>query len=270
LKQETEQLLLAQISTKNLFSKMSKKKLNIVNPESLIYSNELIELTVLGGIKLEGLDRMRATLKICLRGSSVPPVRHNLDLYNDTQLEKLVRKTAERLEIGTSMISASLSELTEQLEEYRLARIKETQPQPYVSPKLTAAETKEAMQLLESPELLHKTNDLIGQSGVIGELSNRLLMYVIFTARKREEPLHIISLGASGMGKTHLQEKVADLIPEEDRIEITSLSENAFYYFGQREIKHKVIVHQWRNTQCPPSGRRADMRCRLYHKRKYL
>ncbi len=217
-------------------------KLNFTCPETLIYENEILHLTVLGGIKLEGMDRMRATLKICLRESSVPPVRHNLDLYNDTQLEKLVRKVAERLEIGTSVISASLAELTEQLEAYRLQRIKETQPQPYVSPKLTVAETKEAMQLLESPELLQKTNDLIGQSGVIGELGNRLLMYVIFTARKREEPLHIISLGASGVGKTHLQEKVAELIPEEDRIEITSLSENAFYYFGQREIKHKVIV----------------------------
>ncbi len=221
---------------------MSKQKLNTTNPESLIYENEILQLTVLGGIKLEGMDRMRATLKICLRESSIPPVRHNLDLYNDTQLEKLVRKVAERLEIGTSVISASLAELTEQLEAYRLERIKQAQPVSYQPKRLTAPETKEAMQLLESPDLLEKTNNLIGQSGVIGELGNRLLMYVIFTARKREEPLHIISLGASGIGKTHLQEKVADLIPEEDRIEITSLSENAFYYFGQREIKHKVIV----------------------------
>jgi hypothetical protein len=35
------------------------KKLNCTNPESLIYENELLKLTVLGGIKLEGLDRMR-------------------------------------------------------------------------------------------------------------------------------------------------------------------------------------------------------------------
>ncbi len=186
---------------------MSKQKLNTTNPESLIYENEILQLTVLGGIKLEGMDRMRATLKICLRESSIPPVRHNLDLYNDTQLEKLVRKVAERLEIGTSVISASLAELTEQLEAYRLERIKQAQPVSYQPKRLTAPETKEAMQLLESPDLLEKTNNLIGQSGVIGELGNRLLMYVIFTARKREEPLHIISLGASGTYLNYLQQQ---------------------------------------------------------------
>ncbi|MEX0812447.1 MAG: hypothetical protein WD048_09550 [Chitinophagales bacterium] len=90
---------------------MSAKQFNPSNPEQLIYQNELLRLTVLGGIKLEGLDRMRATLKVELRDSSRPPLRHNLDLYNDNQLEKLIRKTAERLEIGTSVIAASLSEL---------------------------------------------------------------------------------------------------------------------------------------------------------------
>lgn len=56
------------------------KNLNTDNPENLQYTNKLLEITVLGGIKLEGLDRMRVTLKIALLGSSMPPVRHNLDL----------------------------------------------------------------------------------------------------------------------------------------------------------------------------------------------
>lgn len=215
---------------------------NPINPEQLIYGNELLLLTVLGGIKLEGLDRMRVTLKIEVKETSIPPIRHNLDLYNDTQLEKLIRKAAERLEIGTSVLSASLSELTAQLEAYRLEQIKEKQPQIPQSPKLTAAQIKEATELLTSENLLKVTNELIGKSGMIGETDNRLLMYLIFTSRKREQPLHIVSLGASGTGKTHLQEKIAALIPEEDKIEITTLSENAFYYFGQRELKNKLIL----------------------------
>ena len=214
----------------------------ISNPESLIYENELLKLTVLGGIKLEGLDRMRATLKVELKNSSVPPVRHNLDLYNDTQTEKLIRRVAEKLEIGTSVIAASLAELTGQLEEYRMQRIKENQPKPYEGPKLSTEERKAAETFLKSTNLLEKTNELIGRSGVVGEETNRLIMYLIFTSRKRPQPLHIVSLGSSGTGKTHLQEKVGELMPEEDRIEITTLSENAFYYFGQRELKNKLIL----------------------------
>ena len=218
-------------------------KLQSENTDQLIYANELLELTVLGGIRLDGLDRMRVTLKIQLQESSRQPVRHNLDLYNDTQLEKFIRKVAERLEIGTSVISASLSELTEELEKYRIMRIKETQES--LKPKtkqLNLGEIEEAKIFLKSKDLLNKTNELIGKSGVIGEEVNRLLMYIIFTSRKREQPLHVVSLGSSGAGKTHLQEKVGELIPEEERVSITTLSENAFYYFGKQELKNKVIL----------------------------
>jgi len=218
-------------------------KLKTSDTEQLIYENDLLQLTVLGGIRLEGLDRMRVTIKLQLQESSRPPIRHNLDLYNDTQLEKFIRKCAEKLEIGTSVLSASLSELTQELEKYRLERIKEQQEtlKPKVK-KLNLAEIEEAETFLKSKDLLNKTNELIGKSGVIGEEVNRLLMYIIFTSRKREQPLHVVSLGSSGTGKTHLQEKVGELVPEEERVSITTLSENAFYYFGKQELKHKVIL----------------------------
>ena len=211
-------------------------KLNTSDPEQLIYQNELSQLAVLGGIRLDGLDRMRSTLKVQLKQSSRPPVRHNLDLYNDTQLEKFIRKCAEKLEIGTSILAGSFAELTELLEKYRLEKIKETKEN--LKPKgkqLTKKETEEAETLLKSKELLTETNNLIEQSGIIGEEVNRLIMYIIFTNRKQEQPLHVISLGSSGTGKTHLQEKVGELIPEEDRLSLTSLSENSFYHFGKQE-----------------------------------
>jgi len=215
-----------------------------------VYENQLLRLTVLGGIKLEGLDRMRATLKIQLRSpnngalsvAEMPAIRHNLDLYNDNQTEKLIRRVAEKLEMGTSLVAASLSELTEALETYRMDQLKQKLPDTPQKPVLSTQEREQCESFLQAPNLLERTNELIGQSGVVGEESNRLLMYLIFTSRKQDQPLHIVSLGSSGTGKTHLQEKVGALIPEEDRIEITTLSENAFYYFGQRELKNKLIL----------------------------
>jgi len=218
------------------------KKFKEVSEEQLQYENELLGVEVLGGVKLDGLDRLRCTLKIELRKSSRPPVRHNLDLYNDNQLEKLIRKVAERMEIGTNVVSATLSELTSELEKYRLAKRKEQEPDKPKAKTLTKKEKDEAESFLLQENLLEVTNKLIGESGVIGEENNRLLMYLIFTSRKRNQPLHVVSLGSSGTGKTHLQEKVGELIPEEDKVEITTLSENAFYYFGQRELKNKLIL----------------------------
>ena len=57
-----------------------------------------------------------------------------------------------------------------------------------------------------------------------------------------EIPLHIISFGSSGAGKSHLQEKIAELIPEEDKIESTSLTSNALYYMGEYDVQHKIIL----------------------------
>jgi predicted transcriptional regulator len=218
------------------------QNLNTQSSDQLIYENDLVQLTVLGGLKLEGLDRMRVTLKVQIKDSAQPPIRHNMDLYNDTQVGKFVRKAAERLEIGTSILSASVVELTEQLEEYRLNKLNEQIDSTPKPKQLTPVERETAEQFLQSKNLLEVTNELIGKAGMIGEESNRLLMYLIFTSRKTATPLHVVSLGASGTGKTHLQEKIGELIPEEDRIEITTLTENAFYYFGRQELKNKLIL----------------------------
>ena len=180
---------------------------NTTDPDQLIYNNEMLTITVLGGIKIDGLDRMRVTLKIELNETSRPPVRHNLDLYNDNQLEKFIRKVADKHEIGTSVIAAVLSELTENLEAYRLEQIKSEADSQFIPKQLSMQEIKDAENFLNSKNLLEKTIELIGKSGVIGEENNRLLMYLIFTSRKREQPLHIVSLGASGIGR-HIYKKM--------------------------------------------------------------
>jgi len=213
--------------------------LNINNPEHIGYEHGGLSITVLGGIRLEGLDRMRVTLKVQVEHLSL---RHSLDLYNDNQLEKLVRKVAEKLEIGTSVTTAALNELTGLLEQYRLSEIDRQNLKEDKRVVLNAKEIEQAQAYLSAPNLMERTKEDIGRAGVIGEEDHRLLMYLIFTSRKREHPLHIVSLGSSGIGKTHLQEKVGALIPEEDRIEITTLSENAFYYFGKRQLQNKLIL----------------------------
>jgi predicted transcriptional regulator len=229
-------------------------KINVANPEAITYQTEELGFTILGGIRIDGLDRLRVTMKIevinrqyehYLNNPDIAnlAIRHNLDLYNDVQVEKLIRKTAERLEVGSTQLTKAVAEITSQLELYRLQELEAKQTEKEVRKKiLSVAETEEARIFLEQDGLMQITNELIGKSGVIGEEANRLLMYIIFTSRKRNNPLHIISFGSSGAGKSHLQEKVAELIPEEDKITSTSLTSNALYYMGEYDMQHKVIL----------------------------
>ena len=215
--------------------------LNTTNAQHLIYENSMLTMEILGGIRLDGLDRLRVTLKITVEHLSL---RHNLDLYNDNQVEKLIRKVAERLAVGTSVVAAALMDLTGKLEAYRLTEREKQETKQTQRKLLTLEEINAAQRYLSAPNLMARTREDIGHAGVIGEEDNRLLMYLIFTSRKRERPLHIISLGSSGIGKTHLQSKVAELIPPEDRVEATGLSDMALYYFGQTELRHKLLLFE--------------------------
>ena len=217
-------------------------KLDTTTPHNYEYVTQHLEIHILGGLKLNKLESLRVTLSI-QKPKQHNVLRHSIDLYNDNQVEKFTRKVAERLEIGTSVVRRALQELTHELENHRFLLIEQQEAamRPYKK-ELTATQEREAIKFLKRKDLLAKTNELIGKSGVIGENNNRLLMYLIFTSRKTNNPLHCISLGSSGVGKTHLQSKVAELIPEEDKVEITVLSANAFYYFNRTELQHKLIL----------------------------
>jgi predicted transcriptional regulator len=214
--------------------------LNTSNPNNYEYVTDHLEIHVLGGIKTGKLETLRITLSV-QKPKQHNVLRHGIDLYNDNQVEKLVRKIAERLEIGTSITRRTLQELTKELENHRFLLLEQQEVTVPIK-EMTTTELRAAESFLKKKDLLERTNELIGKSGVIGEQTNRLLMYLIFTSRKTNNPLHCISLGSSGTGKTHLQSKVSELIPEEDKIEITVLSANAFYYFNRTELQHKLIL----------------------------
>jgi hypothetical protein len=216
-------------------------KLQIENSEQLTYNNGILALTVLGGVRLEGLDRLRVTLKAELPDSPRPPLRHNLDLYNDTQVEKLVRKIAERLETGTSVVSASLAELTAELELYRLEQVKQQAIQVTAKP-LTEGEKQSATEHLQAANLMQQTIDDMQAAGIQGEETGSMILYIAMTSRKCHDPLSVICLAKSGIGKSYLMERVAACIPDEDKKEHTQFTGNSFYYYKREEIRSKVFL----------------------------
>ena len=84
----------------------------------------------------------------------------------------MVRKTAERIEIGTSIVKRTLQELTNELEIYRLSQLDQEDENEFTIRELTKKEETEAIRLLKKPTLLQLTNNLIGNSVVIGEETN--------------------------------------------------------------------------------------------------
>ena len=107
---------------------------------------------------------------------------------------------------------------------------------------MTKEEKQIALEFLKQPKLVKRTLEMIRQSGLIGEQKNGLLLFFLYLSRLMDEPLHAIIFGKSGSGKTWLQTKISECLPEESVRTITSLTENTLYYSTKDYWKHKVLL----------------------------
>jgi DNA primase len=220
----------------------STSKLNVTNPELLIYDNCELYFEILGGIRITRLDRMKVTLKVQHKEKINQPQWYSIDLYNQVQREQTITSVAETLEVSTQATNQTFIQLITELESHRIKKIEALQPKEKAPHEITAAARQAAISELKKPKLLQRTSQLLQQCGIVGEENNSLIAYLVYTVRKQQVPLHVMFLGSSGSGKTYLQERISELIPEEDKIEITQITENALYYFKQHELQNKLIL----------------------------
>jgi hypothetical protein len=140
-------------------------KIETTNPHCFTYKTGELLIELLGGIRIDTLDRMRVTMKVTVINRkhadylTIPElaVRHNLDLYNDTQVEKFVRRVAEKLETGSIVLTKAISDVTSQLEQYRLTQLDKQETGKDKA--LSKEEREEAIQFLEQKDLLNRTNE---------------------------------------------------------------------------------------------------------------
>jgi len=221
---------------------MKKAVFNPKNPEAPIFSTGKLQIVVLGGVKLGGLDKLRVTLKIETGEKGKAPIRQNLDLYHGSQVTKLVEQIAGLYELPTEQVTQTLETLTSELEKWRMSQLELLSKPKTEIPTLSSTEKTKATKWLKAPKLMERTQQLLGEAGIVGEEVNRLLLWLVMSSRKTSRPLHAVSLAASGIGKTHLQQTLASLLPPEDVLEVTSLSGNALYYFKGDELRHKLLL----------------------------
>ncbi len=83
---------------------------------------------------------------------------------------------------------------------------------------------------------------MIGKSGIVGEENARMLLFLIVLSYLNKNPLHALVQGSSGSGKTHLISRIADLMPPEDVLRFTRITESSLYNWGEFDLFKKVII----------------------------
>jgi DNA primase catalytic core len=106
----------------------------------------------------------------------------------------------------------------------------------------SAREPKTAIEFLEQKDLLKSLNQLIEKAGIIGEENSRLLLFLITISYLNKSPLHGIVQGSSGSGKTHIISRIADLMPQEDVLRFTRITESSLYNWGEFDLFQKIII----------------------------
>jgi hypothetical protein len=216
------------------------QNLSVTNNHFITYTDELLTIDVLGGVDLQQIERMICTLRITYK--NYPPHRTTLDLYNDTQTEKLQRTLCDKWELKLNEVSKALHQLTLQLEDYRLQELKYKGKQNHQQYQPTEEETKQAISILKSKNLLQQLTDKLNSIGILGEDDNAFILLLALASYKFNNPFSVLCLAKNGIGKSYILQKLSECMPPNSYSFHTRISSNALYYFDSNSINNKALI----------------------------
>ena len=190
-------------------------------------------------VEKPGPSRLKATVK-AVGNESGRFVLDTIDFYLLRSKRAFIAEAARLFRETAEVIEADVNRLTLAAESYILER--QAGALPDTTAPVSDADRAEGMRLGRSLGLLDEIQRDLNRLGIVGETTNRLLLYLAMTSRKTEEPLAVQILSSSGAGKSHLQDAVLSLCPDEDLIKLTSLTDRALFYKGEDSLKHKAIA----------------------------
>ena len=167
-----------------------------------------------------------------------------LDLYEFNQVEKTCKVIAEKLGLRRDLVENDLYQLTTLLEHYRDQQLYRSKEPQHKKIEVPAASASKCIEFLKSENLIQKFNKLIGEAGIIGEETNRILLFVIASSYKMPDTLHALIQGSSGSGKTQLLKVISQLMPEEDVKRYTRVTDNSFYNQDEYFFVNKLVCFE--------------------------
>ncbi len=165
-----------------------------------------------------------------------------LDLYQSRPRHSFITQAAVELGVKDDVVKADLGKLVLQLEAMQEKRIQALQEPKTSTVTLSDDETTAALELLKSPDLLARIGQDFTRCGLVGEETNKLIVYLAALSRKLDAPLAVTIQSSSAAGKSALMDAVLAFLPEEERIKYSAMTGQSLFYMGQTELTHKVLA----------------------------
>ena len=166
-----------------------------------------------------------------------------LDLYSAKQRQSYVTQAAIELQLKEDAIKADVGRVLLKLEALQEQAIRKAlQPKMPEAVTIPEAERTQAMELLQSPNLIERIAADLEACGLVGEKTNKLVAYLAATSRKLDAPLAVLVQSSSAAGKSALMDAILALTPEEDRVKYSAMTGQSLFYIGNGNLKHKILA----------------------------
>jgi len=219
--------------------------LEILSDYKISFRGKTGTFYVIGSLPMD-LGNLRLTIQI-VPNDSQKRLRVKIDLFDFTSVENQCRELSEKHGFDSTLLEADLLQFTDLLEDYR-ENLFNAEMNPvtdqFSEKELTPKASEKAVQFLSKPKLFENIDKLLGQSGIVGEEDNRILMFVLASSYKMPNTLHGLIQGSSGEGKSHLINGIAQCMPQEDVLNMTRITSKSLYHYREKELINKLILIQ--------------------------
>lgn len=189
----------------------------------------------LGGVKAMFVTSLRVNVRASQGGMSY---YDSLDLYSARGRAGFAQALTRAWGAESARVERDLVMILERLETERDAGLKGGDKKPGVT--MSEEEIRLAQGLLKDPRLFDRVVEDLSALGYVGEDLNKVLVYLCASSRKLDDPISVLILSQSASGKSFLVDTVKSLMPSEDVVAVTSLSDQALNYID--DMTHKFLV----------------------------
>ena len=189
--------------------------------------------------EVRGISKKGGRLKATVKGIDPKKRMHvdTVDFYSARSRTFLLKGLADLFDADEAAVTQDLAKLTEQAEQNQVP-----DQDNKAATAMTFQEKTEALRFLENPDMFAEILTDFETLGYTGEEMNKLLCYVAAISRKMDHPLSVMIQSRSAAGKSYLQDTALSLVPKEDYIKYTRLTDQALFYTGKESLKHKILA----------------------------
>ncbi len=189
----------------------------------------------IGGIKPLFVTSLRVNIRA---GNGKVSYYDSIDLYASRGRASFAQGLYRTWGISPERVEMDLVRILELLEKERDERL--LSKSKTVTTELTEEEKILGMNFLKDRNIFRRITEDMSTMGYVGEELNKILLYLCASSRKLDDPISVLIISQSASGKSYLVDTVRRLMPPEDVVAVTSLSDQALNYID--DLMHKFLI----------------------------